>query len=228
MGINLWVFLGDIKDSGKMENRHEVQEKLIEIFKELNREYETQLIANLAITRGDEFGCASENPVTLNRIGDELWLRTSEVEVKIGGRVKPFLFRYAIVYGEISAFPEKEIGLMDGPVFRTLDEKIKELKTHPGGWVYFEGLGEAEDNLFNAFKNLLYLFLANLSVNERKIVYLFHMFKSQKTIAKKLGVTQPYISKVLRKTNWQLVERCLRSFNIWLKHITDIGYRECL
>ncbi len=225
MGSEFWFFLGDIKESRNIDNRQDVQRKLVEIFENLNKEYRDQLVANVGVTRGDEFGCAGRNPVILNEIGDEIWWRTSEIPVKRGGKINTFQFRYAIVKGEISTFIGREIGAMDGPVFQVLDEKIKELKREKYGWVYFEGFGNIEDSVLTSFKNLIYSEFSAWSFSERKIVSLFHKFKNQNKVAEKIGVTQPYISRVLKNTSLELIEKAIKDFNMLLKFITETGYK---
>ena len=221
----IWVFLGDIKGSRNMNNREEVQKKLIGMFESLNKKYEEQLTAGISITRGDEFGCASKNPTILNKIGDELWLKTYGIVVKRGNKKEPLLFRYAIAKGEITTSAGRSVGAMDGPVFQYLDEKMKELKKK-NMWVSLEGFSKVEDITLTSFKNLIYSQLSNLSLSERKIVSIFYEIRHQSKVAKKAGVKQPYISKVLKKTNWQIIEKSLEDFNMILeKNITKIGYK---
>ena len=120
-----YAIIGDIKESKKIINRYEVQEKLKEILVKVNFVYQADIAANFLITLGDEFqGILKKSENVL------------EIIKYIQREMYPIRVRFGIGVGEISTKIDKKAAIgADGPAFYAardmigfLHEQEKQLK----------------------------------------------------------------------------------------------------
>ena len=112
------AIIGDIKESKKINNRNEIQKKLIQVLEEINLKYDTDISSKFIITLGDEFqGLLCNGANTLRII--------SEIERKM----YPIKIRFGVGVGTITTEVNKEMSLgADGPGYYKARNAIEYLK----------------------------------------------------------------------------------------------------
>ena len=162
------VIIGDIISSRTIEKRNVLQNKLLNVFKELNAsDYENHLISPYTITLGDEFQAVYKK-------SDYLLLDS----IKILEKALPQKIRFSFGIGEISTDINRKQAIgMDGSAFHFAREGINDLKKQRGDYK-FNIYGLEDPELEKLFNNSLYIF-SNLLEGWNKSRY----FILRKTIA---------------------------------------------
>ncbi len=115
--MNYIAMIGDIKDSRKIKNRRQVQERLNTVLKSVNETYCTEISANFIIMLGDEFQ-------GLLKTGENVL----DIVKYIQNEMYPVKLRIGIGIGEISTnfYNETAIGA-DGPAYYAAREVVEQL-----------------------------------------------------------------------------------------------------
>ena len=179
----LIVVIGDVISSRKVEKRNDLQNKLLEIFENLNTDAnQNHLVSPYTITLGDEFQAVYQK-------ADRLFLDT----IRILETTLPQKVRFSFGVGNISTDinTEQSIG-MDGSAFYYAREGISNLKDQRGNYKFnIYGLDDPE--LEKLFNNVLYIFsnlLEGWNKNRYFILRSTMEGKAVKDIAKELKLTE--------------------------------------
>ena len=177
------VVIGDIISSRKVEKRNDLQNKLLDVFADLNAFHEeNHLISPYTITLGDEFQAVYER-------ADYLFLNS----IRILEKVYPQRIRFSYGIGEISTELNRKQSIgMDGSAFYLAREGIENLKEQRGNYK-FNVSGLEDPELEKLYNNSLFIF-SNLLEGWHKNRYFIltntMTGKTVKEIAKELKLTE--------------------------------------
>lgn len=177
------VVIGDVISSRKVEKRNDLQNKLRDVFNDLNNSAnKNHLVSPYTLTLGDEFQAVYQK-------ADHLFLDS----IRILEKTLPQKIRFSYGIGDISTDlnTEQSIG-MDGSAFYYAREGISNLKDQRGNYKFnIYGLDDPE--LEQLFNNVLYI-LSNLleGWNENRYFILRSTMegKAVKDIAKELKLSE--------------------------------------
>jgi len=175
--------IGDINGSRNLSRRARVQEKFEGAIVRLNREYAKAIASNFVLTIGDEFQGLLRSPsesVSCIRRFREL--------------MEPVSFSFGVGVGGLSTplKPERALG-MDGEAFHRARAALTSAK-HGGQLLAFDFPGPAMP-LVNALVGLMEKQWSRLTPRQREIAALLRKHKRQRTVARRLGISQPAVSK---------------------------------
>lgn len=192
------AIIGDIKESKKIDNRDEVQKKLKSILEDMNTRYQEDISSNFIITLGDEFQGLLCNGARLMQI-------ISEIEE----RMYPINIRFGVGIGKITTEINRELSIgADGPGYYNARAAIESLKEDEkrkrinAANVRFEAEEEKHSTvmMLNTITTLLMAIKDTWSDRQREVIceMLVHG-ESQVDVAKRLGVNQSTVQKILAK-----------------------------
>ena len=198
MGTNYMVLLGDIIGSKKLSDKAEVLDKLQKLLNNINSEFAGTIVSRFVITRGDELqGMLKPGAVVyriLNIIAEEMY---------------PVKIRFGIGYGGLStvqSIRKKDLNI-DGPAFDKACGAIEIAHDIRGYAVIFKSelLAREREEEINFMLRLLAVIRNLWSDRFFQIVRHLRAGEKQVDIARQLGITQPYISDIIKQSCWQEV-----------------------
>lgn len=188
------AIIGDMKQSQKMNNRSEVQNKLKQVLEEINNKYISDISSKFIITLGDEFqGLLGNGVNTMNMVSD------------IERKMYPVKIRFGIGIGKITTDVNKEMALgADGPGYYKARNAIKYLKDNEkkkqaiAADIRFEveSDNQATTIMLNTILALMTAIKESWSDRQREIIW--DMLEHQDTqidVAKRLKIQQPAVQK---------------------------------
>lgn len=211
------AMIGDIKQSKKLENRSQIQEKLSNILECVNKTYCAEISANFVITLGDEFqGLLKSNA------------HLFDIVRHIQRELYPVRLRFGVGIGEISTriFPEAAIGA-DGPAYYAAREMIDQLrqqekikKQTADIQVSVYNRDDFEVTEINTILALMKTIEEGWSEKQRLTIW--DMMKnggSQEECAKRMGTAQSTIARRLADGYYLTYERAGRTVNEALRRL---------
>ena len=188
------AIIGDMKQSQKMNNRSEVQNKLKQVLEEINNKYIGDISSKFIITIGDEFqGLLGNGVNTMNIV--------SEIERKM----YPVRIRFGIGIGKITTDVNKEMALgADGPGYYKARNAIEYLKDNEkkkqaiAADIRFEveSDNQATTIMLNTILALMTAIKESWSDRQREIIWdMLEHQDSQIGVAKRLKIQQPAVQK---------------------------------
>lgn len=122
----MFVIIGDIVSSRKINNRFEIQEKLNKCFDKINKDYQDSFVSKISITLGDEFqGILSKSKDLFNIIN------------RIEREMDTINIRFSIGVGNITTRIPNDTPLgSDGPVWWSARDSIEYIKEKNKRGVY--------------------------------------------------------------------------------------------
>ena len=159
--MNCITLIGDIVESRQLQDRAEVQDRLVEVLSELNQAADELAITSpFTVTLGDEFQAVFSQ-------ADHLWRCLFKIEC----RLYPVQVRFSIGCGDLVTpiNPDSAIG-MDGSAFYRSREGINLLKQN--GHLYrVGGLNKDTDMLIQNTLNLISEHRRKWNLNRLQIFY---------------------------------------------------------
>jgi len=212
------AIIGDIKESKKINNRNEIQKKLIQVLEEINLKYDTDISSKFIITLGDEFqGLLCNGANTLRII--------SEIERKM----YPIKIRFGVGVGTITTEVNKEMSLgADGPGYYKARNAIEYLKDNEKknqtntADIRFEVDSENQSTtiMINTILSLLTAIKDLWSDRQREIIWdMLEHQDSQVDVAKRLKIKQPAVQKSLAKGKYYAYKDALETIGKALEEI---------
>lgn len=190
--------IGDIRQSKKIENRSEVQEKLKQALEDINEKYDNEISSKFIITLGDEFQgllCSGSNMMDI----------ITEIERKM----HPVKIRFGVGIGAITTDVNKEMSIgADGPGYykargaiEFLKENEKKKQTNAADIrIEVEGDNQSITTMINTILSLLTVIKDSWSDRQREIIWdMLQHQDSQTDAAKRFKIKQPAIQKSLSK-----------------------------
>jgi len=188
------AIIGDMKQSQKMDNRSEVQNKLKQVLGEINDKYIGDISSKFMITLGDEFQGLLGNGVNTMSI-------VSEIERKM----YPVRMRFGIGIGKITTDINKEMALgADGPGYYKARNAIEYLKNNErkkqaiaaNVRIEVESSNQATAIMLNTILALMTAIEESWSERQREIIWnMLEHQDSQIDVAKRLKIKQPAVQK---------------------------------
>ena len=214
------AIIGDIKDSKKIADRKNVQNKLNEVLQRINKKYESEISAKFMITLGDEFqGLLFKGEKVLDII--------EEIQMEM----YPIRIRFGIGVGEITTDINLEMAIgADGPGYynaRTAIETIK--KNEQKNTAQASDIQiEVEDDKYclsdtlNTIFSLMAVIRDDWSQRQRQIIWEYDKYKcSQAECAERLGITQSSVQRSLVKGNYYAYKNARETVSKVLRGIIE-------
>ncbi len=204
------VLIGDIIQSRKQFNPQQ-WEQFHKAIEGLNSHFKPHLSIPLVVYSGDSFGAVVKDP-----------LSALHLILKIQEAIKPLKARLTLIEDEVSYGLDKKSFLeLEGPALWKSQQKLQELKE---SGAYF--LGDLQNPLIslsiNALLNLILSIKNDWSNLEWDIYHQYPDHKNQQEIASQHGVSQQYISKLIRQSKFKLVKESEKNLILLLNGITDL------
>ena len=190
--------IGDIRQSKKIKNRSEVQEKLKQALEDINEKYDNEISSKFIITLGDEFQgllCSGSN--------------TMDIITEIERKMHPIKIRFGVGIGAITTDVNKEMSIgADGPGYykargaiEFLKENEKKKQTNAADIrIEVEGDNQSITIMINTILSLLTVIKDSWSDRQREIIWdMLQHQDSQTDAAKRFKIKQPAIQKSLSK-----------------------------
>ena len=181
------AIIGDINQSRALPERAKIQRKFQNAIDIVNREYKEEIASKFILTLGDEF------QGLLHRATESYRLVRRFQDIMVG---VPFAFGIGI--GSLATSLKKEALGMDGECFHHAREALQQAKKNKREVYFF--FNDPFLPLVNTIVAILEKEWKLLNPKQKKIAQLMKEINRQQEVARKLNVTQQYISKVLRMT----------------------------
>lgn len=206
------IIIGDVIKSskqfhpGKWENFH----LSIEI---INEHFQSDLIIPFTIYSGDSFGAVCKDIPS----AAEIILAMQEVQ-------KYYTSRYVLIRDEISyGIDEKNFLTLVGPALWKSEEKLNFIKKNKKLFI-----ADLENELLsltlNTILNLILSVRNDWNEQEWVVYRNFNQEVKQKELAKQLGITQQYVSKIIRQTRMGLIKESEANLKIIINGIHSHVY----
>lgn len=190
------AIIGDIKDSRKISDRKDVQEKFHSVLQKINEKYAEDIASEFLITLGDSFqGLLTNKQVILNII--------FEIELAMA----PVSFRFGIGLGSISTDIQRDNSMeMDGAAYHRARQMIETIEVNEKKYTQSEtntmilsGEGNQQtDQLLNTILSLATALKSKWSDRQKEIIYAYFMHgENQYKTAEALGIGQSSVNKAL-------------------------------
>ena len=190
------VFIGDIIESKKLEDRKNQQEHIQSVFDKLNEKFKSIILSNFTLTLGDEFQVILKPDKKIFRLIDAL-------QIDLG---KPIFEAYGEIVTDIN--PELSIGA-DGPAFWNAREAIEEV--HSQNWggkcnLLFKSGEAAHDRILNTLILSQELIKSDWTSKQKEtataIMQLDNPYDfQQKDLAQQMKISESSLSKRLSAGN---------------------------
>lgn len=190
------AIIGDMKDSKKITNRKEVQEKLKNVLNEINIKYGNDISSNFTITLGDEFQgllCKGENIIN--------------IILEIERRMFPTKIRFGIGVGEITTDIIREISIgADGPGYYKARNAIDYLKENEKKSkaavtdvrIEIDGDNQIAVTLLNTILSLITVIKESWTDRQRDMIWdMIEHQDGQIDVAKRFNIGQSSVQKSL-------------------------------
>jgi len=189
------VIVGDLVGSRDTEDRQKLAGTIPDILQKVSEEFLPSFLAPLTLTRGiDELSGVLKEPSASYKICRE-----------INTRVSPAIFRFAIVRGKLDVgIDTSDAAKMDGPAFHRAGSLIEQARKKERCYLFDLGLEDtSKEKLLNELTHITHLYQMRWTDREREVAALYEHLGSQESVAEKLGISQPAVSKVLTNIRWQ-------------------------
>lgn len=212
------AIIGDIKNSKKISDRRNIQNKLSNVLSTINKRYEEAISAKFMITLGDEFQgllCAGE-PVL-------------DIIEEIKREMHPIQIRFGIGVGTITTDINSEMAIgADGPGYynaRTAIEMIKQnekknMSQSADVRIEMQGDDIQLSLTLNVIFSLMTIIQDGWSERQREIIAEYNRHNlNQSECAEHLGVAQSTIQRSLVKSNYYAYRDAKEAVSKILKEI---------
>jgi hypothetical protein len=204
----LYVVLGDVVASRKIEDKEASQRKLEKACLEVNRNFAEDIYADFKILKGiDEIEGVLLNIASVYKIMDTML-----------EQFYPHSMRFVLVLDYIdTAVESREVSRMDGPAFHRASDLMKDMK---GSRLMFRmSIGdEIMDKTVAGEVNLIFLLKKGWSPGQCRILREYGKMGTQNMAAKALDITQQAVSKALNRSMWKEISSIEDDLNYVLRN----------
>jgi hypothetical protein len=189
--------IGDIVASRQLrpDVRRKVQRTLTEKLKEMNLLLGPGLVADFAVTLGDEFEGVIGVAFASHAIPDLIWAMEDALSA--------VTMRFGVGLGSIDTELSRDPRMMDGSAFHNARSAIEVASKGKRLGGVFQGFGETHDAVLNGLARVLYLQRSRWSPRQRQLMNLLRGGKRQNEAAEILGLTKQAVSAYARAAGWQ-------------------------
>lgn len=194
------AIIGDIRRSRTLLRRGRVQLRFANAIETINREFKKEITSKFLLTLGDEFQGLLVSPVESYRL-----LR------RFQDLMEPVSFSFGVGVGTLSTPLKKDALGMDGEAFHRARAALDKAKKNKREILY--SLDSPALDLANALIGSLESDWQRLTPRQKEIVQLIKEFKGQESVAKRLRISQPAVSKAVSSLRHMTeAERALHEF----------------
>lgn len=212
------AIIGDIKNSKKITNRKELQNKLKQVLDEVNSLYSSDISSNFTITLGDEFQGLLKNGANVMNIIQ-----------KIEKEIYPIKIRLGIGIGEITTEINRNISIgADGPAYYKAREAVNSLKDIEKKRkavvtdikIEIDWENKIVTDLLNTILSLITVLKNSWTIREREAIWdMFDHRDSQTNIAGRLNISQPAVQKLLSGGKYYTYQEAINTITLTLSEI---------
>lgn len=178
------AIIGDIKRSRSLPRRSRVQQRFADAIATINREFKKEIASKFLLTLGDEF----QGLLHSVRESYRLVRRFQDL-------MAPVQFSFGIGVGTLSTPLKPEALGMDGEAFHRARSALDNAKRSKRDILY--NLESPSLDLLNALIGLVEHERHRMTKRQRQILLLFDETGHQETVARRLRISQPAVSKVV-------------------------------
>ena len=203
------VIIGDLIRSRYKSDRQRVSDKIRSIVTTLSNTYQSELQAPLTVRGIDEFWCVLKHPA-----------RAYQLCRQLNDEIYPHVFRFIIIHDVVDVGTSlKDVTKMDGPAFHNAVDLLNIAKNEKR-LIYFSLDRESKlfDRWLNELGQLIQVLRQGWTQRQRQVIRLYESEKKQKTIAKKLNITQQGVSDALSQAHWHDIKHAEDLLNDFLKN----------
>ena len=189
------VITVDLRKSRMLADREAIQRDILNLIKELNSRFKSDILAEFMMTLGDEFQGVLKSPK-----------KALEVFRYIKKKL-PASFYCGVGVGGIDTPLSNKPSEMDGPAFHRSRDALDEAKKKKLDIVVKSGNHEL-DSLVNILMKLTLYIRGRWSKRQREIIEYIESREGimEKEVAKHFNVSRQYISKVIKESGWRIVK----------------------
>lgn len=207
----LYVILGDVISSRKIDDRDKFRKNVEHACEAVNSKYSEDIYSDFKILKGiDELGGVLSN---IRGVYDIISL--------ILKYLYPESMRFVLVLDYIDTGLETaDVARMDGPAFHRASDMIRKVKKMNLMFDMAVGDDMVDSAIFGEI-NLLLIIKSAWSATQYRAVQEYEKDKTQSEVAKTLGVTQQAVSKALNRSMWKEIRRIEENLNYVLSSYQD-------
>ncbi|SHE98528.1 SatD family (SatD) [Atopostipes suicloacalis DSM 15692] len=214
--------IGDIYDSRLLENREEVQRKLLDVLETINKKYQEEWVSKCSISMGDSFQ-------GLLKMSSPFMQIIFDVELELF----PVEFRFGIGIGEITtAIDPLNSQLNDGPAYHHARQAIEIIEKSEQQYatrktnIYLSDQRERKEvELINAIFALNTAIKSKWSNRQTEIIKTYlNNHENQYKTAHVLDIGQSSVSKALKSTDFFAFKSSMEDLQTYINEMD--GERE--
>ncbi len=201
------VITADIRQSRQLPQRQQLQQRLLTALDQVNRQYQTELLAPFAITLGDEWQGVLRN-----------LCQSFEIAAFFIEQFYPNTIAIGIGEGAIDTELRQRSVEMDGPVFHRSRQALDLAKEEDSNLIYATCQPQI-DLLLNVSCRLLQIVRQSWTPKQFEKVRLYKYLKKENEVARTLNVSQADINKTLASTNGRVYLQAEAKLNQFLRKL---------
>lgn len=202
------------------EEKKTLEQELLVLFNRLEKKFGTYS----RLIKGDYLECVVPNPADglSVMLAIKTCIKSLEIEEKVGNNrtrvFQTYSIRLAMGLGTLDRFDIKN-NVIDGDAIYRSGRAISDESTHNKermvikNTLFFSSENEELNLNVDAIISLLDHLLARATSRQNEVLFLKIMGNSEKTIAKKLGVSQSSINQHSTASGWNGMEKAIRYFS---------------
>lgn len=208
------AIIGDIYDSRLIDDREDIQKKLLEVLSFINKKYQSNLAAEFSISMGDSFQGLLKITAPFTQIILDIELELFPIELRFG-----------IGIGEISTSIDlKNSQLNDGPAYHHAREAIERIErseqqyaTRKTNILLSQQNKTAVGELINVIFALNTAIKSKWSNRQKEIIkFYLNNNENQYDTAHALNIGQSSVSKALKSTNFYTYKSALEDIQAYI------------
>ncbi len=194
----------DIIKSRSYSDRDQLQKKFLKITDNANKEFDEFVVSRFIVTHGDELqGLLKIDGRVIDVINFFLNEMNSLESEDFGKKkIRTSKIRFGIGIGTLNtSLKPVSIG-MDGQAFYFAKEAI-DIAHSQKKYIVVKTESQIVTNFINTIFDLMFSIRKDWSVTQIEIISFIIKGYLQESIAKKMGISQPAVSKHLKRANWE-------------------------
>jgi len=208
------AIIGDIVQSRQIADRGTFQEQFHGTMQFVNKTFAEAIVSPFTVTLGDEFQAILHKADPIFRLRRMLQEKLNPQHIVLGIGVGTIDTRINWV---------SSVG-MDGPALRIARQCVEKAKIHPPRMQF--GIQGFPAGLLNCLMHFLETVEKKHSPIQRQVIQLYQKLKNQKLVARRLGVSQPSVSQVLKAAHYSLLQQSEQSIIELLNYfLNSPGYQ---
>lgn len=229
------LVLTDLVGSEKVEEREILRSKLHYVLGQANQRFGDRLVIPFQVVKGvDEFGAVLKS-----------WADSFRIIDYVFEKMLPFVYRFVVVEGAVLNVESGQVSALDGNAVyegTRLIEKMKARSSKKEKNLLMELVRFDVVRVENPFGSNLNISLKELSLDalevlvwiiwrqkirwtkrQREVVSRYRELKNQKELSKELGITQSCVSQILRRADFEFINKMENFINYGFNILSQYG-----